>query len=184
MPIFPRMLVQFAGKGEGGGGMRRCPAPWTWLPSHLCDAHSHSSLPLCSASPIMKVGILLFVVASVAGHASLIMPPTRNAIDSTLPAWSNGKHPMTGWIEPYNCACTNGTEAACESGQSCFWFSQGVSVGCKKADGNGTRIPNLDHCPEERAPGFDPLKMDGALLPKYRTVNLNATPGSIADIWK
>ena len=34
----------------------------------------------------------------------------------------------------------------CGSAQSCFWFSQGVSVGCKKPDGNGTRLPNLDHC--------------------------------------
>jgi hypothetical protein len=29
-------------------------------------------------------------------------------------------------------------------------FSQGVSVGCKAADGNGTRLPNLDHCASER----------------------------------
>ena len=47
----------------------------------------------------------LSLIASVAGHASLIQPPPRNAIDSELPAWSNGKHPMTGWIEPYNCRC-------------------------------------------------------------------------------
>jgi hypothetical protein len=44
-------------------------------------------------------------------------------------------------------------------------FSQGSSIGCAKATGNGTRLPNLDHCPEERAAGFDPLKMVGALDP-------------------
>jgi hypothetical protein len=59
-----------------------------------------------------------------------------------------------------------------------------VSIGCKAADGNGTRLPNLDHCADERPAGFDPLKMPGALDPRYRTTNLNATPGTIADIWK
>eukprot|EP01046_Picozoa_sp_COSAG06_P055831 COSAG06_NODE_10378_length_1692_cov_1.936598_1_plen_72_part_10 len=59
-----------------------------------------------------------------------------------------------------------------------------MSVGCKRADGNGTRLPNLDHCADERAPGFDPLKMEGALNPKYMTTNVDAEPGSISDIWK
>ncbi len=39
--------------------------------------------------------------ALVLGHASLIMPPARNSIDAETPAWSGGKHPNTGWIEPY-----------------------------------------------------------------------------------
>ena len=45
----------------------------------------------------------------------------------------------------YTCSCNNGTDI-CNNGQSCFWFSQGVSIGCTVADGNGTRLPNLDHC--------------------------------------
>ena len=32
------------------------------------------------------------------------------------------------------------------------------------ATGNGTRLPNLDHCPDEREPGFDPLKIDGGKI--------------------
>ena len=32
------------------------------------------------------------------GHASLIMPPARNSIDSELPAWSHGKHPETALL--------------------------------------------------------------------------------------
>ena len=40
------------------------------------------------------------------------------------------------------------------------------------------------HCPEERSAGYDPLKAEGALNPRYRTVNLNSTPGSVNDIWK
>ena len=45
---------------------------------------------------------MLAFLSAVSGHASLIMPPTRNSIDAELPAWSGGKHPMTGWIEPYS----------------------------------------------------------------------------------
>ena len=29
----------------------------------------------------------------------------------------------------------------CEAGQGCFWFSQGCTIGCKKCDGNGERVP-------------------------------------------
>ena len=113
--------------------------------------------------------------AFVLGHASMIMPPTRNAIDSVLPAWSGGKHPPTGWIEPYSCKCTNGT-GECNSGQSCFYFSQGCTIGCSRCDGNGTRVPNFDHCPGESiAPTLDP---------KYRTMNQRAIPGSYQDIFK
>jgi len=118
-----------------------------------------------------------------AGHGSMIMPPARNSVDADLPAWSHGKNPPTGLIEPYSCKCKNST-SECSSGQSCFWFSQGCSVGCDACTGNGTRMPNLDHCPANRSAGFDPLTMPGALLPKYRSINLNATPGSISDIWK
>jgi hypothetical protein len=127
------------------------------------------------------VGLTLVTIADA--HGSMLMPPSRNSVDADLPAWSRGKFPPTGLIEPYSCHCLNGT-TDCSAGQSCFWFSQGVSVGCKSADGNGTRLPNLDHCPHERASGFDPLKMEGALDPMYRTTNIDAEPGSIQDIWK
>jgi len=130
--------------------------------------------------------LMLILIGGADAHGSLIMPQSRNSVDSELPAWSDGKHPETGLIEPYDCGCNNGT-SECKSGQSCFWFSQGTSIGCSNATGNGTRIPNLDHCPEERPEGFVPsdlLKMPGALHPKYRTVNLNAAPGSVNDIWK
>ena len=118
------------------------------------------------------------------GHGSMIMPPARNSIDASpgMP-WAGGKHPPTGSIEPYTCFCNNGT-SLCNNGQACFWFSQGVSIGCKAADGNGRRYPNFDHCVDERAADFDPLTMDGALHPKYRTTNVNSRPGSIDDIWK
>jgi hypothetical protein len=109
-------------------------------------------------------------------HASMIMPPPRNAIDATLPAWAHGKHPDTGVIEPYNCACTNGTEPNCKSGQACFWFSQGCTIGCAECDGEGARIPKWDHCPLE---SIKPTVND----PKWRSMNQNATAGSLEDIF-
>jgi hypothetical protein len=40
----------------------------------------------------------MLLIATVRGHSSMIMPPARNSIDSTLAPWSNGKHPPTGVI--------------------------------------------------------------------------------------
>ena len=130
----------------------------------------------------MRKFLCTLVVAQAAGHASVIMPPTRNAIDSTLPAWSGGKHPNTGWIEPYNCKCTNSSEAECNSGQSCFWFSQGCTIGCAQCDGNGQRFPSWDHCPGTVKPSSF---IDGTYLDKrWWTANFHATPGSVDDIWR
>ena len=92
----------------------------------------------------MRLLVLSALVAGAHAHGSMIMPLARNSIDAEDPAWSNGKHPMTGTIEPYNCRCTNGTDV-CNNGQSCFWFSNGCTPGCKACDGNGNRYPNFDH---------------------------------------
>jgi len=49
---------------------------------------------------------MLFVVAlslldTAAAHASMIIPPSRNAVDSDPGTpWSNGKHPGTGYAQP------------------------------------------------------------------------------------
>lgn len=128
----------------------------------------------------MSFGILAVAVPLVFGHGSMIMPPTRNAIDSETAAWSNGQHPMTGTIEPYNCRCTNASEPECNSGQSCFWFSQGCSIGCSACDGNASRIPNWDHCPHESINLTDPSR----LLKQYWTANQDALVGSVQDVFK
>ena len=156
---------------------------------------------------MLKAVLNLVSLAVVAGHASMIAPPTRNAVDSDLPAWSNGKRvlqvhehdthqddprrliaanhesradPNTGWIEPYNCACTNGTEASCNNGQSCFWFSQGCTGFCEKCDGQGQRYPSWDHCPGTPKPQSF---IDGTYLDKkWWTANQNVTAGSHEDV--
>ena len=124
--------------------------------------------------------MLTLLHVAIPGHASMIMPPSRNSIDAELPAWDHGKHPSTGWIEPYSCTCTNGTEAECNSGQSCFWFSQGCTIGCKACDGDGRRYPSYDHCPGTPSA----LKVPTYLDKKWWTANHNATPGSYEDIWR
>jgi len=124
----------------------------------------------------LSLCVLLHSLKGVSSHGSMIMPPTRNSVDAELPQWSGGKFPPTGWIEPYNCMCTNGT-SECDAGQNCFWFSQGCSIGCKACTGNGIRYPNFDQCPEERT-------AKPTLLKKYWTANHNAEEGSVADIYK
>ena len=55
-------------------------------------------------------------------------------------------------------------------------FSQGCTIGCSRCDGNGSRIANFDHCPGQ--------SIAPTLLPKYRTANRNAAPGSAQDVFK
>ena len=77
--------------------------------------------------------------AAAAAHASVIMPPSRNAIDSEPGTPWSGDHktnnPPTGWLMPYGSGCTNGT-SECRSGQAAFWFSQGCGIGCEVCNGD------------------------------------------------
>jgi len=132
----------------------------------------------------MSKAALLLVVAialvpEALAHGSMIMPLARNSIDAETPEWSDGKHPMTGTIEPYNCRCTNGTDV-CNNGQSCFWFSNGCTPGCKACDGNGNRYPNFDHCPTETKD----LKPTDMLSKDYWTGDKTWEEGTSYDIFK
>jgi len=115
----------------------------------------------------------------VDAHGSMVMPPARNSIDAEDPRWAGGKHPETGTIQPYNCHCTNGTDL-CDNGQSCFWFSNGCTPGCKACDGNGNRYPNFDHCPDEEK-GLAPADL---LLKKYWTGDKTWAENTTYDIFK
>ena len=75
----------------------------------------------------VRVVLAVGALPLVAGHGSVLFPPTRNAIDSALEPWSSatiagGKQqfPYTGhWkYMPFGCDCTNGTEP-CMAGQGC-----------------------------------------------------------------
>jgi hypothetical protein len=56
---------------------------------------------------------------------------------------------------------------------------QGCTIGCKVCTGNGSRIPNADHCPDLPKPAAN-VTLD----PMYRTTNQHTKPGSKEDFWK
>lgn len=120
--------------------------------------------------------LLLSTAATTKAHSNLIYPKPRNAIDSTLPEWADGKSPYV-WQPNGNppCACANGTES-CSSAQTCLWFSVGCSIGCEQCDGGekGGANPGMtDRC----GSGMKATIND----PKYRTVNRDAPAGSDED---
>jgi len=126
----------------------------------------------------MMVGhsLLLVLFARAAAHSSLIRPKPRNAIDSELPEWRDGKAPYV-W-QPHGdipCACRNDTEV-CDVAQTCLWMSVGCTIGCKECDGGskGGANPNgKDRC----GSGMNATIND----PKYRTLNRHIPSGSAED---
>merc|ERR1712167_218524 len=102
----------------------------------------------------MKLAILALAVflPLATAHSSLIKPKPRNAIDSELPEWKDGKSPYM-WVPNIGkdgapCACRNGTDV-CAPAQTCLWFSVGCTIGCKECDGGdkGPSNPNKqDRC--------------------------------------
>ena len=89
----------------------------------------------------MALRILALVVVTASSsvrtadaHSVVIIPRPRNAVDG----WDgSAAHPFpkpdntpgcTESMGVCGCWCTNGTEP-CAVGQTCFWFSQGCTVG-------------------------------------------------------
>lgn len=125
---------------------------------------------------VRPVVFLASLAAPAAAHSSLIKPKPRNAIDSELLEWRDGRAPYT-W-DPGNdapCVCRNGTEP-CASAQTCLWMSVGCTIGCKECDGGdkgGTNPNGVDRC------GSGMVATNN--LAQHRTMNRNAEPGSDAD---
>eukprot|EP00729_Bicosta_minor_P016467 gene16467-30023_t len=124
------------------------------------------------------------------GHGSMYIPTPRNALESVLPGYQDGKSPTQ------SCTCTNGnpggdSKTGCDqglrgpAGQSCLWWSQGCSIGCKEC---ATAIPGFDQfhgvAPQAGKLGFNTrswnsegahVPMINATLPKKAT-HLSLTP--------
>lgn len=127
-----------------------------------------------------------FLVATGNAHSILISPRPRNAIDTLDKRWgANGSSPdvwqhQFGNVHGAACACRNGTEAACLSGQTCLWMSVGCTIGCKECDGGvvgnkstGTNPNGLDRCGSgKKATNNNPL---------HRTFNRNCTGSCIGS---
>ena len=73
-----------------------------WVIASMASLIANST---AAARRAMRLTLIAALTTSAAGHASMIMPPSRNAIDSELPPWSHGQHPETGMIEPYAEQC-------------------------------------------------------------------------------
>ena len=123
---------------------------------------SHMTLPQRK----LPLSLLVCYSAAVAGHGTMVSPLPRNAVDRILPYYERSpKHP---------CSCANVSGAPCDIGQSCYWYSQGCTIGCPTCDSVSGRR-QVDLC----GLGW------GATLPsKYRTVNRDSVPGSKFDIYK
>jgi len=140
--------------------------------------------------------LLALLVAPLAAHMSLILPPPRNAVDRVLPQWKGGKwwpyepkcsNPSKQWnpqipsgcvpngTDGWGCNCWNGTES-CDVAQSCFWFSQGCSIGCKICDGGPSNPNTKDRC----GSGMKATVND----PSLRSFNRHVKAGSEADVYK
>lgn len=125
-----------------------------------------------------------YVGTLIVQHGFMIIPPIRNAVDYDLPPWANGSFPAKDGSPGCNqlsygnkncgCWCTNGT-SACESGQSCMWFSQGCSIGCLECDGVSARN-QTDVCNN----GMKAILCD----PRVRTYNLDAECNSQNDTFR
>eukprot|EP00658_Telonema_sp_P-2_P065472 TRINITY_DN54702_c0_g1_i1.p1 TRINITY_DN54702_c0_g1~~TRINITY_DN54702_c0_g1_i1.p1 ORF type:complete len:368 (-),score=63.01 TRINITY_DN54702_c0_g1_i1:394-1497(-) len=145
------------------------------------------------ATPLLLLSIL---VPLALAHMSLILPPPRNAIDNRLPPWAGGKwwpyqpecaHPDPHWnpqipsgcvppgTDGWGCNCANGTDK-CDVGQSCLWFSDGCSIGCRECDGLGGNPNTRDRC----GSGMKATVCD----PDLRTYNQHAECNSAADIYR
>merc|ERR1719352_1689402 len=132
------------------------------------------------------------------GHGALYIPKPRNAMDSMLPEFSGGKSPME--TEP--CTCTNGNggpragSEGCDlglrgdgDGQSCYWWSQGSSIGCDKCATvtSGTHTPH-GNAPQAGKIGFRKRYCNStqkATLPRHAwTLNMDVVEGSEEDSYR
>ena len=85
----------------------------------------------------------------------------------------------SGCIPPgtdgWGCNCWNGTEP-CDVAQSCFWFSQGCTIGCKTCDGGPSNPNTKDRC----GSGMNATNN----LPQHRTFNRDIPALTPEDVYR
>ena len=107
---------------------------------------------------MVVVGVLCLLAARARGHGSMVEPVPRNAIDRSLP--KDQRSP------PHTCDCANATGDACDVAQSCYWYSQGCTIGCPSCDHTNGRA-QIDLCGLGKASTLNDSR--------YRSVNVDAT---------
>eukprot|EP00658_Telonema_sp_P-2_P085549 TRINITY_DN977_c0_g2_i1.p1 TRINITY_DN977_c0_g2~~TRINITY_DN977_c0_g2_i1.p1 ORF type:complete len:373 (+),score=31.12 TRINITY_DN977_c0_g2_i1:132-1250(+) len=134
----------------------------------------------------IRVALLTSLPFLVAAHSNVIVPRPRNAIDAlTDPRFGScslghGCAPLNNgqghcdYGASCGCQCVNGT-SPCDIGQTCFWFSQGCSIGCPTCTGVKAR-DQVDIC----GLGMKAVVCD----PRLRTYNVLAACNSEADLYR
>jgi len=108
-----------------------------------------------------KIMVLLGTIAATAhGHGAMTFPRPRNAMDGDLSPWTKWKYPCDATHKGAECAITfcedgKGCQGSCpisahnsnnplalnaSNGQSCYWFSNGCTIGCDKCDGTQNHV--------------------------------------------
>ena len=104
------------------------------------------------------VASTLFVVG-VQAHGAITFPKPRNSLDGTLSPWSDWAFPCDETHQGGNCSITfcedgHNCQGSCpisahngvagglnaSNGQSCYWFSNGCTVGCSVCDGSSNHV--------------------------------------------
>jgi len=127
------------------------------------------------------VAVLTVLPLVAVAHSNLIVPRARNAIDATTDLrFGDNKFPQyngkdnCAYGESCGCFCQNGTSPSL-CGQTCFWFSQGCTIGCPTCTGDHAR-DQVDVCGK----GMKAVICDERL----RTYNVAAPCNSEQDIYK
>ena len=108
--------------------------------------------------PLRSV-LLITGAACAIGHGALSFPRSRNAGDGQLAPWTNWSYPCDGTHQGAMCDITfcedghncqgscpvsshSGTKNAlnASNGQSCYWFSNGCTIGCDRCDGTNNHV--------------------------------------------
>jgi len=95
--------------------------------------------------------LALLACTRVTGHGALSFPRPRNALDGSVPPWSNWSYPgdrIHFCYDSKNCAgacpisAHSGTkgELNASNGMACYWFSNGCTVGCAECDGTQNHV--------------------------------------------
>eukprot|EP00937_MAST-01D_sp_MAST-1D-sp2_P003648 g3648.t1 len=107
----------------------------------------------------LQVLVLAVLADLVASHGAMTFPRPRAAQDGDLAPWTQWAYPCDAGHKGSNCAitfCENGKDCqgSCpvaaknghpnalnaSNGQSCYWFSNGCTIGCNKCDGTNNHL--------------------------------------------
>ena len=106
------------------------------------------------------------LIAGASGHGAMTFPRPRNALDGDLALWQDWNYPCRDGQKGSSCSikfcgkppnatqdpntCVGTCPVSAHSGeenrltgsggQSCYWFSNGCTVGCSKCDGTSNHV--------------------------------------------